>query len=426
MIDSETWEVLPEFSTVDQFGMLHLGGCSAQDLIADFGSPLHVYDEAGLRAQAQRFVQGLRQRWPNSEVLFASKSFPVPAMYRLAQEEGVSIDVAGAGELLLAIRAGCDPSRIYFHGNAKTDEELELALEHRVSTIIVDNFDEISRLERLLTRPQQVLIRLIPDIDADTDAAIQTGGSTSKFGLPYDQALRAVARMEAHPMFDVVGVHVHIGSQIFNTAQLAEAVRKAAALGSFPIYNVGGGLGVKYALGQSAPGVEEYLDAITDEARQHLPADAKLIIEPGRSLVARSGVTLYQVVSVKHTGRHFVAIDGGLADQLDISVAGEPHEVIAANRMNDLAADVVDVVGRQCESGDVFARDARLPGMQIGDVVAYTGSGAYSYTTSNNYNGALRPAIVFVGAGHARLVTRRETFDELLALHLYEEGHPNE
>lgn len=351
-------------------------------------------------------------------MLFASKSAPIPAVYRLAEDAGLGIDIAGAGELLLALRGGCDPARIYFHGSAKSTSELQLALDHSVGTIIVDNFDEIERLEQLVSRPQQVLVRLIPEIDADTAAAIQTGGSKSKFGLPADQAREAIRRLQANPLFNVQGIHLHIGSQILNTEQFAEAVRRIAALGEFPVYDIGGGLGVKYGLGQQAPTVDEYLDAIVEQARRYLPAASKLIIEPGRSLVARSGISLYRVLSVKHTGRHFVAIDGGLADQLDISLADERHEAIAASRLNERRSETVELVGRQCESGDVFLRDAALPDVAVGDLIAYTGSGAYSYTTTNNYNGALRPAVVFVEHGSARLVTRRESYEELLALHV--------
>lgn len=410
-------DILPENASVGENGELSIGGVPVSRLAAEHGTPLHVIDEAGLRAQIRRFVEGLRQRWPNSEVLFASKSFPIVEMYRIAEEEGASIDVAGGGEIVLAVNAGVDPARLFFHGNAKTDDELRLAIEAGVGTIIIDNFDEIDRLERLLDRKQNVLLRVIPGIEAETHASQATGGAASKFGLPLDQAAQAIERLKAHPLIEFQGVHLHIGSQILNVTQFAQAVHNISGVGSFHTYNIGGGLGVKYAYDEIAPTVEEYLDGIVAAAGAYLPADARLIIEPGRSIVARSGITLYRVVSVKHTGRQFVAVDGGMADQVDIALTGQRYEAVLANRMLEPWNEHVQLVGRQCESGDLLVDDARMPAPVVGDLVALATTGAYSYTMTNNYNGALRPAIVFVRDGKARLVARRETYDDLLRLH---------
>lgn len=413
----EAWSILPENSGSDGSGELQIGGVSVADLAEEYGTPLHIIDEAGLRAQIRRFVGGLRERWPNSEVLFASKSFPIVEMYRIAEEEGASIDVAGGGEIVLALNAGVDPGRLYFHGNAKTSEELRLALDAGVGVIIIDNFDEIDRLEALLTRPQQVLIRVIPGVEAETHASQATGGVRSKFGFPLEQAKEAIARLVAHPLMVFEGVHLHIGSQILNVEQFAQAVENIAGAGSFRTYDVGGGLGIKYTYSEVAPTVEEYLDSIVAAARSYLPADARLIIEPGRSIVARSGVTLYRVVSVKQTGRHFVAVDGGMADQIDIALTGQRYEAVLANRLEEPWSETVEIVGRQCESGDLLVEDALMPAPAVGDLIALATTGAYSYTMTNNYNGALRPAIVFVQGGASRLVARRETYDDLLRLH---------
>lgn len=410
--------ILPEHSEIGKDGELRIGGVAVSELAEHYGTPLHVYDERGLREQARRFANGLRERWPNSEVLFASKSLPAVAMYRLAHEEGLSIDIAGGGELRLALAAGVDPARIYFHGNAKTTDELRMALDAGVSTIIVDNTDELDRLDALLTQPQSLLLRVIPGVDAETHASQATGGDDSKFGLPMDQALAAIERMRAHPLMRFDGVHLHIGSQILNVEQFAEAVAKISTAGTFDTYDVGGGLGVRYTYAEEAPSVEAYLDAIVAAAKAHLPAQAKLIIEPGRSLVARAGVTLYRVVSVKRTGKVFVAVDGGLADQMDIALTQQRYEGVLANRAHEPSAERVQLVGRQCESGDLLIDGADLPEARVGDLVAMATTGAYSYTMSNNYNGALKPAIVFVADGEARLVTRRETYDDLLATHL--------
>lgn len=416
----ELWSILPEESSRvagESGGELAIGGVSVTELAERYGTPLHIVDEVGLRRQIRRFIDGLRERWPNSEVLYASKSFPVVGMYRLAQEEGLSVDVAGGGEIKLALAAGVDPERLHFHGNAKTDAELSIALEAGIGTIIVDNFDEIERLERLLTKPQNVLLRVIPGVEAETHASQATGGAKSKFGLPMDQAKVAIERMQAHPLIEFEGVHLHIGSQILNTHQFAQAVENISSTGTFATYDVGGGLGVKYTYAEEAPSVEGYLDSIVAAAKAHLPADAKIMIEPGRSVIARAGVTLYRVVSVKRTGEVFVAIDGGLADQMDIALTQQRYEAVLANRLDEAWTESVQLVGRQCESGDLLVDGANFPEARVGDLVVMATTGAYAYTMSNNYNGALKPAIVFVQNGEARLVTRRETYDDLLATH---------
>ncbi|WP_336660360.1 diaminopimelate decarboxylase [Leucobacter sp. USHLN153] len=413
----ELWEVFPEESSASADGVLEVGGVPVATLAERYGTPLHVIDETGLRRQIRRFVDGLRGRWPNSEVLFASKSLPVVGMYRVAQEEGMSVDVAGGGELRLALAAGVAPERLHFHGNAKTDDELQMALDAGIGTIIVDNDDELDRLERLLTRPQKLLLRVIPGVEAETHASQATGGDRSKFGLPMDQATAAIERMRAHPLMVFEGVHLHIGSQILNTRQFAEAVENISSAGTFDTYDVGGGLGVKYTYDEDAPSVDAYLDAVVAAAADHLPHSARLMIEPGRSVVARAGITLYRVVSVKRTGDVFVAVDGGMADQLDIALTGQRYEAVIANRIHEPWTERVQLVGRQCESGDLLIDGADFPEAQVGDLVAMATTGAYSYTMSNNYNGALKPAIVFVREGEARLVARRETYDDMLALH---------
>ncbi|SDQ27805.1 diaminopimelate decarboxylase [Leucobacter chromiiresistens] len=413
----ELWSILPEESAVDDAGVLHLGGVPVTELADQYGTPLYVYDEAGLRRQIRRFIDGLSARWPASEVLFASKSFPAVGMYRIAAEEGLSVDIAGGGELQLALAAGVPPEKLHFHGNAKTDAELRMAIEVGVDTIIVDNTDELDRLERLLTQPQKLLLRVIPGVEAKTHASQATGGSDSKFGLPMDQALAAIERMRAHPLLEFEGVHLHIGSQILDVEQFGEAVSKISTAGEFDVYDVGGGLGVKYTYDEVAPSVDEYLDTIVAAARAHLPAGARIMIEPGRAIVARAGVTLYRVTTVKRTGRTFVAVDGGLADQMDAALTGQRFESLLGNRALDPWTETAQLVGRQCESGDLLVDRAPLPEARVGDLAVVATTGAYGYTLANNYNGALKPAIVFVRDGEARLVARRETYEELLALH---------
>ncbi|MGH3236816.1 MAG: diaminopimelate decarboxylase [Streptosporangiaceae bacterium] len=409
--------LFPEHSFVTPGGELVIGGVGVRDLAGRFGTPAYIVDEAGLRDQARRMRDGLAARNPDSEVVFASKSFPCLAAYKLFAAEGLSIDVAGAGELVMALAAGVPPERMYLHGNAKTTAELIMAQQAGLGCVVVDNFDDIDRLEHLATRPQPVLIRIIPGVAPETHESQSTGGADSKFGLPLDQAREAIARVRASQKLRLDGLHLHIGSQILDTEPFARAVEAVAVLGAFPVYDVGGGLGVRYTRQDDAPSVEQYLDTIAEAARAHLPAGAKLVIEPGRSLVARSCVTLYQVSTVKHTGRTFVAVDGGMADNLDAALTGQKFEAALATRMLTPPDQTVELVGRQCESGDLLVSGLGLPGPAVGDLIAMPVTGAYTYTLANNYNGALRPPIVFCRDGQARLAAERETHEHVLALH---------
>jgi diaminopimelate decarboxylase len=398
-------------------GELVIGGVKIRELADRFGTPAYLVDEAGLRDQARRLKKGLATRYENSEVVFASKAFPCLAAYQLFAAEGLSVDVAGAGELVMALAADVPPERLYLHGNAKTTAELASALDAGVGTVVVDNFDDIDRLEHLATRPQRVLVRIIPGIAPRTHESQSTGGADSKFGLPLEQAREAVARITASDRLRLDGLHLHIGSQVLDTEPFARAVEAVAALGEFPVYDIGGGLGVRYTLGEDAPSVQEYLDTIAQAARAYLPAGAKLVIEPGRSLVARSVVTLYRATTVKRTGRTFVAVDGGMADNLDAALTGQPFTAAIATRVTAEPTETVDLVGRQCESGDLLAAGLPLPEPKVGDLVAVPVTGAYTYTLANNYNGALRPPVVFCRDGQARLAAERETHEHVLALH---------
>jgi diaminopimelate decarboxylase len=409
--------LFPEHSSVTPDGELVIGGVGVSALAERFGTPAYIVDEAGLRNQARRLRDGLAARHPDSEVVFASKSFPCLAAYQLFAAERLAIDVAGAGELVMAVAANVPPERLYLHGNAKTTAELTMALQAGLGTVVVDNFDDIDRLESLATRPQRVLVRIIPGISPETHESQSTGGDDSKFGLPVDQAREAIARIRSSDWLQLDGLHLHIGSQILDTEPFARAVEAVAVLGAFGVYDIGGGLGVRYTLQDQAPTVEQYLDTIAAAAAAYLPAGARLVIEPGRSLVARSCVTLYRVTTVKRTGRTFVAVDGGMADNLDAALTGQPFAAAIATRMAAAPDEVVDLVGRQCESGDRLVAGLPVPAPVVGDLVVVPVTGAYTYTLANNYNGALRPPIVFCRDGQARLVAERETHEHVLALH---------
>ena len=394
-------------------GRLMLGGRYASELADTFGTPALIIDESALRARARRYVDGLRSRWPNSQVVWASKSLPCTAIYRIMGEEGLGVDVAGGGELVMALSGGVEPARLVLHGNAKTDTELAMALEAGVGTIVIDNLDDVARLERLATREQGVLIRVIPDVATVTHDAIATGHQNSKFGLSIPEARTLIDRLRGSARLRLDGLHVHIGSQILDVAPFARAVEAVASLGSFDVYDLGGGLGARYTYEDHPPSIEAYLDTLTDAARAFLPAKARLLIEPGRSMIAETGVTLYRVVSVKRGAtRTFVAVDGGMGDNLEVSLYGQRFEATMADRVG--GGDDYTVVGRHCESGDQLIDSVPLVEPAVGDVLAVAVTGAYCLTMANNYNGALRPPIVLVSDGEARLALRRETYDDLL------------
>lgn len=409
--------VLPAHAAVDDTGALTIGGCSVPQLAEQFGTPLFVYDELHLRDTMGRYRDGLAARWPNSRVCFASKSLPCVAAYAIAQSEGISVDVAGEGELQLALAAGVDPSRIVMHGNAKSAAEIELAVSSGVGLIVVDNETDVMMLAAQDGPRQDVLIRVIPGVEANTHPSIQTGGTASKFGLPLPDALSLIERLQDDPKIRVRGVHVHIGSQILEVEPFVEALKIVANAGDFDIYNVGGGLGVNYSDDDDAPSIEEYLDAVCEAATEALPAEAQLMIEPGRSLVAQSGVTVYRVRNVKQTRTTFVAVDGGMSEQMNIALTDDRYTAAVADRVTDAPDTTAQLVGRQCESGDLLVDRAPLPSPRRGDTIVIAGTGAYGYTFVNNYNGAMHPAIVFCKDGEARLGVRRQSIAEYLAPH---------
>jgi diaminopimelate decarboxylase len=405
-------DLFPPGAHVDADGELVVGGCRLRDLAAEFGTPAYVVDEAALRGRAREYRDELTARWPDALAVFASKAFPSTAVLRAVAEEGLGCDVAGAGELVHALAAGVEPARIYLHGNAKTDEDLQRAIEAGVGTVVIDNLDDVDRLERLVSGEQAVLVRVIPGVRPDTHAAVATGQEDSKFGLAPADARRAIERLRGSARLRLDGLHVHIGSQILDAAPFGRAVEALAALGEFDVYDLGGGLGARYTYADRPPTVAEYLDVLIGAAREHLPSGARLVIEPGRSLVARAGVTVYRVVTVKRGARTFVAVDGGMGDNLEVSLYGQRFEATVADRVG--GGDPVDLVGRHCESGDVLSAGVALREPRVGDVVAVAATGAYCFTMRNGYNGARRPPVVFVRDGDARVVVRRERYEDLL------------
>jgi diaminopimelate decarboxylase len=414
---SQLLDLFPPGSATDADGMLIIGGCRVDDLATEFGTPVLVVAEEALRGRAREYADELIGRWPNSRVVFASKAFPCTAVQRVMVEEGLGLDVAGGGEILTALKAGVDPALIVLHGNAKTTEELTMAVEGGVGLVVVDGPDDVDRLEAIVPagRIQDVLVRVIPGVTADTHAHVLTGHEGSKFGLPPAAAAALIRRIDHSPRLRMRGVHAHVGSQILQAQPLADAVAPLAALGDFDIYDLGGGLGARYTWADQPPTVAEYLEVLIAAARDHLPPDAQIIIEPGRSMVATSAATIYRVITIKRGPITFVAVDGGMGDNLEVALFDQRFEAGIASRLDATDGETVTVVGRHCESGDILVDGVSLNAPRVDDLLVVPATGAYCYTMSNNYNGNRRIPVVFVASGTPSLVVRRETWDDLAA-----------
>jgi diaminopimelate decarboxylase len=375
------------------------------ELAREFGTPAYVYAEDDMRARARAYVEAFRARVERFEVIYASKAFPCTAAYRLFAEEGLSTDVASGGELHLALAGGFDGSRIYFHGNNKTPAELDYALEVGVGHIVVDSFDEI---ERLRGRGARVMVRVTPGIKPSTHSYIQTGQEDSKFGFGLDDVPRAVAAC-ADAGLQLDGLHAHIGSQVFELEGFERLAEVLAGIGDWPLLNLGGGLGIAYTREDRPPSVEDYVDALL----RHAPEGVTVLCEPGRSLVGNAGVTIYTVGTVKRIPgvRTYVAVDGGMSDNLRPMLYGAPYEAEIADRFG--GGDAVTIAGMHCESGDILVREATLDDPRPGDVLVTPATGAYGHAMANNYNALRRPPVVFCKDGDARAVVRRETYDDL-------------
>jgi diaminopimelate decarboxylase len=395
-----------------------IGGVSLGALAQQVGTPAYVIDEGALRERASRYRLAFTEGHANSLVCFATKAYPSISVLRVMASEGLGCDVVGAGELRMALLAGVEPARIVMHGNAKSDEDIAEAITAGIGYLAVDSFDDIGRVARIapVLRPGYavpVLLRVAPGIDSSTHAAMATGAETSKFGFPLASMPAAIERCEREPAIELQGLHAHIGSQISELSQFEDEVVALARLPRFGVYDFGGGLGVPYLAADPQPQIEEYAQRLIAAAHRHLGPDVRIIVEPGRSVVAPTGVTLYRVLTVKHGPRTHVAVDGGMGDNLEPSLYGQRFSPIIVNRREGREV-LADLVGRHCESGDVITPDVSLLEPVVGDLVVVPVTGAYCFTMANNYNGALRPPVVFCRDGEARIVVRRETFADLI------------
>jgi diaminopimelate decarboxylase len=424
--------------SVNDRGHLEIGGVDTIELAEKFGTPLYVYDVAMIRERARGFKKTFEKLGIRAQVAYASKAFSSIAMIQLAEEEGLSLDVVSAGELYTAIKADFPAERIHFHGNNKSEDELNMALDHKIGCIVVDNFSELELLEEICRTKKQkidILLRVTPGIEAHTHDYILTGQEDSKFGfdLLNGQAQKALIQAMESSWINVLGLHCHIGSQIFETTGFILAARKI--IGQLKIWhktlnfhpnvlNLGGGFGIRYTDEDEPLPASQYVEAIVNEVQAELDGSGIIMpeiwIEPGRSLVGDAGITLYKVGSEKEVPnvRKYLAVDGGMSDNIRPALYDAKYDAVLANRPLDKVEETVSIAGKCCESGDMLIWDLPLPKAGRGDVLAVFCTGAYGYSMSNNYNRIPRPAVVFAEKGEARLVVKRETFEDLIRLDL--------
>lgn len=420
---------------INRNGHLEIGGVDTVELAERFGTPLYVMDEALIRRRCREFIDAFRSTGMPFEVSYASKAFCVKAMVRLVEEEGLSLDVVSDGELYTALEAGFPAERIHFHGNNKTPEEIAMGLDAGIGCFVIDNFTEIGLLNAMAGERgvrAKALLRVTPGVEAHTHEFISTGKDDSKFGfnLAGNSAFEAVRAVLAAPHLELIGVHSHIGSQIFEVEGFrlaAERVAEFAAqvrneLGAtISVVNLGGGFGIRYVEGDTPLPVSEYVEAIATAVKERFESHGlqlpSIWVEPGRSIVGDAGTTLYTIGSVKDIPgiRKYVAVNGGMTDNPRPALYGAVYESMLANRACDEPEETVSIAGKCCESGDMLIWDAKLPKVNAGDILAVFCTGAYNYSMASNYNRIRRPAVVFVKDGQADLIVKRESYDDLVA-----------
>ncbi|MCU1641227.1 MAG: Diaminopimelate decarboxylase [Nocardia sp.] len=424
-LDPAVW---PRETHYDNDGRITVGGVALADIADQYGTPTYVLDEGEVRDRCQAY----RRRFPEAEIIYAGKALLTRAVAEWVTDEGLSIDVCSAGELAVALSSWTDPSRIVLHGNGKPFAELETAINCGIGRVVIDSLTEITLLSALATKPQRVLLRICPDIDVHGHPAVRTGVTDQKFGFAIgSQALsEAVERIVRQPNLDFAGLHCHIGSQIYDTFPYGEAVRRmigemARIRDDYGVtltdLDLGGGHAVAYRPGDAEMNLAELADIIEDSldaacARYGFPRP-HIALEPGRAIVARAGVTLYRVLSIKHVegGRTFVTVDGGMSDNPRVALYGAHYEAVVANRHPTGPHMTASIAGRYCEAGDILATDVRLPAdLRPGEVLAMPCTGAYHHSLASSYNGVGRPPIVAVRDGNSRELVRRETIEDLM------------
>ncbi len=423
--------LFPSTAKVNSQSHLVIGGCDTIELAAEFGTPLYVFDEFSLRSKCTEFKEEFGQRYRNTTVFYAGKAFINKALAIILKDEGLGLDVVSAGELGIAQSVGFPLDKVYFHGNNKSAEEIRLALEGQVGCLVVDNFHELTMLGKIareMNAQTNILLRLSPGIDPHTHQYITTGIVDTKFGFQLASGEEAVAQAMRAPNLNLVGLHFHLGSLIFDTKPYQRAIELILSLAakmklkySFELreLNIGGGFAIQYALDSPAPPVSAYAEAIASKIisqcqELELPLP-RLTVEPGRAIAGPSGLALYRVGVVKDIPgiRCYVSVDGGMADNIRPALYGAKYEAVVANKTLEAEAKIVTIAGKFCESGDILVKDISLPPVSAGDIIAIPDCGAYCLPMASNYNASFKPAIVMVRDGKARLIRRRETVDDL-------------
>ncbi len=419
---------------INQQGHLVIGGCDTVELAREFGTPLYIMDEELIRRTCSEYFRSFVGKYGNAEVIYASKTFSAVAMCQVIKEEGLGLDVVSGGELYTALAADFPAGRIYFHGNNKTPEELEFAINANVGRIVIDNYYELELLDALAAQHGKVvdvLIRVAPGVEAHTHEYIQTGQIDSKFGftLSTGDALKAVQMVVAAGNLEFRGIHSHIGSQIFELESYRHAARVMLGLCaeiqektgvSVQELNLGGGFGIYYIEGDSPARISDYADlvmtTVSDLAQSYGIPVPKVIVEPGRSIAGPAGTTLYTIGSIKEIPgvRKYVAVNGGMTDNPRPALYQSRYEAVLANRADEEAEEVVSIAGKCCESGDMLIWDINLPKVKSGDLLAVSCTGAYNYSMSSNYNRLPRPAVVLVKDGEADVIVKRETYEDIV------------
>ncbi|PKG48042.1 MULTISPECIES: diaminopimelate decarboxylase [unclassified Planococcus (in: firmicutes)] len=420
--------------SINEKGHLTIGGVDAVDLAAQYGTPLFVYDIALFRERAQAFQKTFENEKVGYQVAYASKAFSGIAIYQVAAQEGLSLDVVSGGELYTAIQSGFPKEKIHFHGNNKSQAEIDMAFDEEIGCIVVDNFHEIELLKKTAERRQQkmnILLRVTPGIEAHTHDYITTGQEDSKFGFDLNngQADRAFKETYAHEHLELIGLHCHIGSQIFETAAFQMASEKLLLKMAgwkqdhsytCSVLNLGGGFGIRYteedAPLEPAVYVKDMIRTVKTASKGAGFPVPEIWIEPGRSLIGDAGTTLYTIGSTKDVPdtRRYAAVDGGMSDNIRPALYGAKYSSLLANRAQEQAGQVYTIAGKCCESGDKLIEEAQLPEVSAGDILAVFCTGAYGYSMASNYNRITRPAVVFVEEGKHQLVIRRESFEDLI------------
>ena len=427
--------VFPMTAGVNDEGHLTVGGCDALDLVVEYGTPLYVFDEYTLRSMCREFVEEFSHRYADMRVLYAAKAFINPALARLVHEEGLGMDVVSGGELAVAQAVGFPPEGIYFHGNNKSADELRMALDYGVGRVVVDNFHELGLLNELAESRgtvQDIMLRLSPGVDPHTHTHTTTGILDSKFGfsIETDHTAEAIRRAIGASNVDLVGLHFHLGSPIFEIEPYSIAIDAVLTFASRFVaeglelreFSPGGGFAIGYLADQPNPPIASYAEVITFAVKERCADlgldEPMLTVEPGRAIVGRAGLALYTVGGIKDipTVRKYVSLDGGMGDNIRPALYDARYEAAVANRMSEPPRETVTLAGKYCESGDILIRDIPLPQLEPGDVIAIPATGAYAPSMASNYNLNPRPAVVIVRDGDARLIRRRETYDDLMRL----------